>query len=96
MASSPIVRDQLGVRISRKLKVRLNAKTDPDNGWGEAKNGDIGTVVDIRRVDIAGEKRDMLVIDFPNHGRWNGFGNEVMVINVELCERYNYVTQGGG
>ena len=53
----------------------------PDFGWGDVTPDEIGVVVGVDLIDNGEEDLAMVFVDFPNHSDWEGWSDEVAVIN---------------
>ncbi len=92
-----MVKDQLGNEINIGAEVRVNVKhRRPRCGWGEIRNGNVGTVRKIVHCSAFPGSGNRLTIDFPQQGGWSGYGDEVIFIRRELCYKYNLASIGRG
>jgi ribosomal protein L21E len=62
---------QPNFKVGDYVKLSIKDGKSPKYGWGDAKNGDIGKIVEIRSDGT-------IKVDFPNHEGWNGVSHELV------------------
>ena len=59
------------LRVGMQVAINIAEGGKPLYGWGDVKNGDVGTVVKVKESDIW--------IDFPSHSHWHGRLREIAI-----------------